>query len=323
MLVEPNRTEKALIKAFSFLVFVCSLFFIVFFTFFVFCLLFSLGAPFFSVSLPPFLFYFFIFLFFYFFIFYFFIFHFFLFFFVSISFCAIFFIFLIQLIQLLIQLIQLLIQSWSSWSSWSSCAGVDPVLVCRPSVRLPLPSCAYPRKSWSAILRGHEHTMSPISWQPNVPMAARPGTPPKRTTTPNQPTARSEHLSELHEAHSHRVESLDHHDPTEAHQWVKHCEKSPAVLSSSRCPHVRIAPCQPTLLLAALRTVLHCALSCWVCAICAEYLCRCTPDTTEKAAELIALSNYFDWFHHYGIRTTELQYGRFNCKIIAQQLFCN
>jgi hypothetical protein len=31
-----------------------------------------------------------------------------------------------------------------------------------------------------------------------------------------------------------------------------------------------------------------------VCAICAEYLRRCTSDTAEKAAELIALSNYFD-----------------------------
>ena len=34
-----------------------------------------------------------------------------------------------------------------------------------------------------------------------------------------------------------------------------------------------------------------------VCAICAEYLCLVgllTPDTTETAAELIALSNYFD-----------------------------
>ena len=82
MLVEPNRTEKALIKAFPFLVFVSSLFFIVFFTFFVLCLLFSLCALFFLCFFTPSFLSFFL-------SFY----YFFLFFFVSISFCATFFIF--------------------------------------------------------------------------------------------------------------------------------------------------------------------------------------------------------------------------------------
>ena len=43
----------------------------------------------------------------------------------------------------------------------------------------------------------------PYSEVTNTPcrheLTARPGTPPKRTTTPNQPTSRSEHRSELHE----------------------------------------------------------------------------------------------------------------------------
>ena len=64
------------------------------------------------------------------------------------------------------------------------------------------------------------------SWQPEVPAAARTGTPPNRCQKRNQLAARSEHLWEARDCPSDRTNSCNHRSPVGARQWVTHCEKS-------------------------------------------------------------------------------------------------